>query len=456
MALSARSRVVVLLLLLLLPSAYAWAANPIAQVTLVSGTCEVVRATDGSVVPTRPYLDLFGGDIVRTKADGKLEMKFGEGALLRLAENTQVKLSQTEEKNTIVVLVGKLWGHIKRLFGRSKFEVETPAAVAGVRGTTLRVEVVGPEEASFAVDDGEIEVLAGQRTTRVGAEHEFLVGRGGPRLRRFDARRRRPWEFWTDALVTERLSLLKAEASKRLAEAKTCGQGVLILQEGLATDLGSAGRLYQRALRLRQEIAEVGQGLAALRREHQDLERNARRTPPAQLQRERARIAQEARALSTRGQAIARDLAIVNTLAKRGQDRERDRMQAIQGFSQQTARLLAEHIELHKQIRRLETVRRLDPHWEQFRPVHELCAGMEQDLARRLAEAQRQASEAERLPGRHRLGAGRRLIMLSKSLREAKQLLGANRQVWQRTEPALQAFAKSFGEPPPGGGRGGR
>jgi len=152
-------RVALLLVFLASLSATGWAAEPVAEVTLVCGAAEVVRAADSSVMAARPDLELFAGDVVRTKVDGKVEIKFGEGALLRLAENTEVKLNQTPEKSGVMVLAGKLWAHIKRLFGRSRFEVETPAAVV------------------FAVDEGEIEVAAGGQTSQVPAERELVLGR---------------------------------------------------------------------------------------------------------------------------------------------------------------------------------------------------------------------------------------------------------------------------------------
>lgn len=449
-------RVVVPLPVLVLLSAAAWAAEPIAEITLVAGSSEVVRAADKSVVPARADLDLFVGDTVRTKADGKAEIKFGEGALLRLAENTEVKLNQTAQKNTVVVLVGKLWAHIKKLFGRSKFEIETPAAVAGVRGTTLRVEVPEIGDQVFAVDDGEIEVVADGEATRVGAQRELLVGRQGRRLRRFDPRSRRPWEFWTDALVMAALSALKTQATERLAAAKGCRREVLTLQEGLATDLASAGRLHQRAVDLKGEIGEVAAGLAELRRQHQKLERDAQRMPPARLQRERARIAREAGQLAARGKAIGRELILVNTLVKRGQERGQERSRTREALSDRTNGLLAQHQELRQRIARLEAVRRLDPRWQQFQPLHAESAALERDLGERLAEAQQWMSEADDLPGPHRLGAGRRLKMLTSSLGEAQGLWGANQATWRKTEPDLGAFADRFRRDAPGRGRRGR
>jgi len=446
-------RVALLLVFLASLSATGWAAEPVAEVTLVCGAAEVVRAADSSVMAARPDLELFAGDVVRTKVDGKVEIKFGEGALLRLAENTEVKLNQTPEKSGVMVLAGKLWAHIKRLFGRSRFEVETPAAVAGVRGTTLRATVLAdhPDQAIFAVDEGEIEVAAGSQRFMVPPLRQVTVWRTGRAMGPFDAQTRQPWEFWTDPLVTERLIALKAQARQRLEAALACRKGILDLQASLATDLGAAQRVRERALGLQQSITEVGNSLAELRRQQEGLDRLGRRAPPAKAQRERTRIANQARALMTRGKAIAQQLTTVNRVLGRGQELQKGRLQAMQALSKQAADLMGQHQELRQRLLRLGMVRRLDPHWPQFEPLHNESAVMERDLGQYLTEAQQWVGEGENLPGPYPRGAGRHLKMLGGSLQQVQELLGANQQTWGKTEPDLSAFAASFG----GKGRGG-
>ena len=50
--------------------------------------------------------------------------------------------SKTGDKTTLLDLaLGKVLVHVEKLQGKSKFEVRTPTALTGVRGTTFTVEV---------------------------------------------------------------------------------------------------------------------------------------------------------------------------------------------------------------------------------------------------------------------------------------------------------------------------
>jgi hypothetical protein len=88
------------------------------------------------------------GDTVRTKSLSKAEVTFVDGNILRLAEKTAVEikeymLSQDRLSATLRLARGKIHNIVKmagRLFGADKkdrFEVHTPTAVAGVRGTNF-------------------------------------------------------------------------------------------------------------------------------------------------------------------------------------------------------------------------------------------------------------------------------------------------------------------------------
>ncbi|RLC22898.1 MAG: hypothetical protein DRH56_08175, partial [Deltaproteobacteria bacterium] len=87
------------------------------------------------------------GDIVRTKAGAKAEIRFIDGSILRLAQKSRVKVNQYMVKKgkrraSLSLFRGKIRSMVKSvlagLFGRSKknrYEIHTPTAVLGVRGT---------------------------------------------------------------------------------------------------------------------------------------------------------------------------------------------------------------------------------------------------------------------------------------------------------------------------------
>ncbi len=140
------SFLVLLLAAVFAPMASVNAAVPVGTVTKVMGRAYII--TEGE----RPRAASVGepvrvGDVAFTRAASKMEVEFEKGDLLRVGENTRVEISdfvETEEKSRglLSLFRGKIESVVKRaafrLFGRdkeNKFEVATPTAVCGVRGT---------------------------------------------------------------------------------------------------------------------------------------------------------------------------------------------------------------------------------------------------------------------------------------------------------------------------------
>lgn len=97
-------------------------------------------------------------DELRTQKGGYAEMLLDDGGStgnLEVKENTHLRLStmnwlnQTDEKKTMIdVAAGKVKVYASQLKGASKFEVNTPTAVLGIRGTVFEVHVVQEKKES--------------------------------------------------------------------------------------------------------------------------------------------------------------------------------------------------------------------------------------------------------------------------------------------------------------------
>jgi ferric-dicitrate binding protein FerR (iron transport regulator) len=121
---------------------YGTLKNPDAQVFYKPAGGEWQPAKDGMVI--------LPGDEVRTAPGSKVNIVLDDGktgsaqlsggSLFRItAADTD---SKTGDKTTMLDLaVGKVLVHAEKLKGGSKFEVRTPQATTGVRGTTFEVEV---------------------------------------------------------------------------------------------------------------------------------------------------------------------------------------------------------------------------------------------------------------------------------------------------------------------------
>jgi hypothetical protein len=88
------------------------------------------------------------GDVVRTKSNAKAEITFADDNILRMAEKSRIVISEyvaTQESLTAKLTLsrGKVQNIVRRtsrIFGlikKNRFEVHTPTAVVGVRGTNF-------------------------------------------------------------------------------------------------------------------------------------------------------------------------------------------------------------------------------------------------------------------------------------------------------------------------------
>ena len=104
--------------------------------------------------------ELKEGDKIKTGAGARAELVFKDGSFIRLKENTSlgVKLARQETSTKAVQYnldfrVGEIMVELKKLKKGSNFKVETPTAVAAVRGTTYYMrtgtKIVDGQEKSF-------------------------------------------------------------------------------------------------------------------------------------------------------------------------------------------------------------------------------------------------------------------------------------------------------------------
>jgi hypothetical protein len=90
------------------------------------------------------------GDQVRTASQSSVEVLLdgGKVGVVEIKGGSLFRVSKAEtdpvmgDKTTLLDLaVGKVMVHVEKLKGNSRFEVKTPTALTGVRGTTFEVTV---------------------------------------------------------------------------------------------------------------------------------------------------------------------------------------------------------------------------------------------------------------------------------------------------------------------------
>lgn len=151
-----------LIIPLLFISTLSRSAENTASVSYMEGT--VSKSRDGKDwKPLSKGDTLAENESVKTGVKSRLELTLPDGSKMRFSEGTNFKVDslmfKEEERSLgIDVLFGKAWAKVTKEKKGSRFEVKTPNAVAGVRGTVYRVDVNNDTSSLVRVYDGEVAV----------------------------------------------------------------------------------------------------------------------------------------------------------------------------------------------------------------------------------------------------------------------------------------------------------
>ena len=141
--------------------------------TYISG--QATRVRDGQSEALHTHSELQEGDKVMTAKGARLELTLADKSVLRIDGGSEVTLKAAdfegdEKKLTAKIAFGKIWAKVNSVLGgQSHFDVETQNAVAGVRGTTFRVDAKHDSSALVRVYAGAVAVV-GTRTPRPSHE----------------------------------------------------------------------------------------------------------------------------------------------------------------------------------------------------------------------------------------------------------------------------------------------
>jgi hypothetical protein len=150
---NSRSLVVAVLLLCAVAAPVFAQDRPVAgRIKVSTGSAFIVR--DGAQMPAQVGLIVFEADGLRTGADGKVGITLNDDTRLSLGPNSELKLERfmyapADSGFGLVLKFVKgaatyVSGRIAKLSPDS-VRLETPAAIIGVRGTTLAINVLPAE-----------------------------------------------------------------------------------------------------------------------------------------------------------------------------------------------------------------------------------------------------------------------------------------------------------------------
>jgi hypothetical protein len=144
-----RSWVAILPLALLAAPVYGQEPVVAGRIKVVAGEAFVVRA-GGEVIPAQPGQPVYQADTLRTGSDGRLGVTLQDDTRVSLGGSSEVRVDRfafapAEGQIGFVLRIARgvmayVSGRIAKLAPDS-IRLETPAAIVGVRGTTLALRV---------------------------------------------------------------------------------------------------------------------------------------------------------------------------------------------------------------------------------------------------------------------------------------------------------------------------
>ncbi|MDO8282038.1 MAG: FecR family protein [Thermodesulfovibrionia bacterium] len=152
---------------LLAAAVVAEAAEPVGKFSQVNGRVDVLRGGELPAISVVAGDVVFIKDAVRTKSGSSARITFNDGNTLALEQRSRIDISEyfTPEADQGIIKLqrGKVTAVVakdilKDLAGVSegkKFEIHTPTAVAGVRGTCYAVSHVNNNTWVFSIDKPE-------------------------------------------------------------------------------------------------------------------------------------------------------------------------------------------------------------------------------------------------------------------------------------------------------------
>ncbi len=144
------------------------AAAAVGRVETVEGSAW--RTPEGAErQPLQPGVEIEQKDTLDVDAKSGVKLVLNDGSVLMLGADSQLVITEAEfagqERKGFVgyLKLGKVWASVKKALSgsRAKFEVKTDRAVAGVRGTTLRVDVAPPTVAGARSPSTVVQVYSG-------------------------------------------------------------------------------------------------------------------------------------------------------------------------------------------------------------------------------------------------------------------------------------------------------
>jgi hypothetical protein len=152
-----RRLLLLLVLLSVIGASGAFAQEQVGVVDAIEGQAEVLHAGASAWTALGEKAPVLLGDQLRTQAGAKLRVVLREDSVLQLGPSSQLEITQQLLAPTAVSRFQLLFGTLRAIVTerysqlRGRFDVETPTAIAGVRGTIFIAQYDPAQEETLVV-----------------------------------------------------------------------------------------------------------------------------------------------------------------------------------------------------------------------------------------------------------------------------------------------------------------
>ena len=165
------------------------------KLVVLAGDVSVIRSGETARQTVGDSTEVATGDQVITSLSGRARLRWPNGTLTTIDEDSQVRIAELSDggaKSRLVLIFGDMWSKVTRILGPGEFyEVDTRETVAAVRGTIFRT-TYRKNRARVEVMEHKVRVTTrnadGSTQEDTGVELDErtygVVGTSGPSLRK--------------------------------------------------------------------------------------------------------------------------------------------------------------------------------------------------------------------------------------------------------------------------------
>ena len=135
----------------------------VGKVVIMEGSAKIIR--QGKTIPATLLSRIYPDDTIITKGGSRMKVLFVDGSVLTIGKRTKISIEkflydkkEKKREASFNLTLGKVRAVLGKASKDSLYEIKTPTAVAGARGTDFIVWVVSRGVTYVLVLEGEIDV----------------------------------------------------------------------------------------------------------------------------------------------------------------------------------------------------------------------------------------------------------------------------------------------------------